>query len=456
VFTALQFIAIAESKKGFSAHLNKLCAGRNLDHRPIAIRLAPMPLHVLIIPDKFKGTLTAREAAEAMARGWRRARPEDVLELLPMSDGGDGFGELLGPILGAKVQKVTAVDAAHRPCVAEWWWEPKTKTAIFESAQVVGLAMLPPGQFHPFNLDSYGLGLVVRALAAKGARRCLMGIGGSATNDGGFGLARALGWKFLDRDQNLIEHWTGLDKLKSVAAPRRRRCFRELLVAVDVQNLLLGPDGASRVYGPQKGLRPQDIPQAERCLRRLAQVVKTNSGRDFAREPGAGAAGGLGFGLPAFAAAKLQPGFELFARNAALERRLPRASLVITGEGSLDESTLMGKGVGQLARWCRRLNIPCFGLAGAVSAAARNKGLFNSTHALTDLTTAERAKAKPAYWLERLGRLCGTELLNNRGRESGCPLPLPPNRTGRSLASGSPVSGFPLGIEAIGLGRCAS
>jgi glycerate kinase len=370
-----------------------------------------MPLHVLIIPDKFKGTLTARAAAEAIARGWRRARPQDVLELLPMSDGGDGFGEVLGPALGAKVQKVSAIDAAHRPCVVEWWWEPKTKTAIFESAKVVGLAMLPPGQFHPFELDSFGLGLVVRAMAARGARRCLMGIGGSATNDGGFGLARALGWKFLDRQQNLIERWTALDKLESIAPPRRRRCFREVLVAVDVQNRLLGPKGASRVYGPQKGLRSQDFPQAERCLRRLAQVVKTSLGRDFAREPGVGAAGGLGFGLPAFAGATLQPGFELFARNAALEQRLPRANLVITGEGSLDESTLMGKGVGQLARWCRRLNIPCLGLAGTVSAAARKKQLFNSTHALTDLTTVERAKAKPAYWLERLGRLCGTELL---------------------------------------------
>ncbi len=190
-----------------------------------------MPLRVLIIPDKFKGTLTAGKAAEAIARGWRKARPKDVLELLPMSDGGDGFGEVLGPILGAKLQVFKAVDAAHRPCAVEWWWEPKTKTGIIESAKVIGLAMLPPRRFHPFELDSHGLGLVVRALAAKGARRCLMGIGGSATNDGGFGLARALGWKFLDQNHEVIEHWAALNKLEHLVPPPPRRYFREFYIA---------------------------------------------------------------------------------------------------------------------------------------------------------------------------------------------------------------------------------
>ena len=122
-----------------------------------------MPLHVLIIPDKFKGTLTAAAAAEAIARGWRRARPGDSLDLLPMSDGGDGFGEVTSALLKARIQHVKTVDAAHRPCVARWWWEPRTRTAIIESAAVIGLAMLPPKRFHPFQLDTLGLGAVVRA-----------------------------------------------------------------------------------------------------------------------------------------------------------------------------------------------------------------------------------------------------------------------------------------------------
>jgi glycerate kinase len=363
-----------------------------------------MALKVLIIPDKFKGTLTAAAAAEAIARGWRRARAHDSLDLLPMSDGGDGFGEVTSAMLKAMLQRVKAVDAAHRPCVARWWWEPHTRTAIIESAAVIGLAMLPPKRFHPFQLDTLGLGAVVRAAAKRGARRCLIGIGGSATNDGGFGLARALGWEFLDRKGGFIERWTGLDRLERIRAPRRRRWFNGLVVATDVQNRLLGRRGATRVYGPQKGLRPQDFTLAERCLGRLARVVKKQFGGDFAREPGAGAAGGLGFGLMAFVGAEMQPGFDLFARQAALEWRLSAADLVITGEGAIDRSTLMGKGVGQIAQRCRKLQIPCIGLAGIVSASPGTGAFFTWARALTDMTTVAQAKARPAYWLERLAQ----------------------------------------------------
>ena len=363
-----------------------------------------MALHVLIIPDKFKGTLTARAAAEAIARGWRRERAEDALSLLPMSDGGDGFGEVLSALLKAKIQRVHAVDAAHRRCVARWWWEPRTRTAIIESAAVIGLAMLPPKQFHPFQLDTFGLGEVVRAATTRGAKRCLIGLGGSATNDGGFGLARALGWEFVDRKGELIERWTGLSRLERIRVPRRRRWFSAVVAVTDVQNLLLGQHGATRVYGPQKGLRPRDFALAERCLRRLARVVKRQFGHDFARQPGAGAAGGLGFGLLAFLGAELAPGFDLFARQAALEWRLRAADLVVTGEGAIDRSTLMGKGVGQIAQRCRQLKIPCIALAGMVGADLGAGTGFTQARALTELTTAAQAKARPAYWLERLAR----------------------------------------------------
>ncbi len=369
-----------------------------------------MSLRVLIMPDKFKGTLTARAAAAAIARGWRKVRPLDSLDLLPMSDGGDGFGEVTSALLHARSQCVKAVDAAHRPCTATWWWESRTKTAIIESAGVIGLAMLPPKRFHPFQLDTLGLGAVVRAAAKKGAVRCLIGIGGSATNDGGFGLARALGWQFLDRKGQLLERWTDLHRLDRIRAPRRRRWFARNLVATDVQNRLLGPCGASRVYGPQKGLRPQDFALAERCLGRLARVVQRQFGRDFAWVPGAGAAGGLGFGLMVFLAAELKPGFDLVARQAALGRRLRAADLVITGEGAIDRSTLMGKGVGQIARRCQELNIPCIGLAGIVSVSKETAEAFTQVHALTDLTVVRQAKAQPKRWLERLGRRIATTL----------------------------------------------
>ena len=359
-------------------------------------------MKVLIVPDKFKGTLTAAAAAAAIVRGWRKARPADELVLLPLSDGGDGFGAVMSGLLHAKWQTVKTVDAAHRPCAARWWWEPESQTAIIESAAAIGLAMLPPKRFLPFQLDTLGLGAMVRAAAAKGARRCLMGIGGSATNDGGFGLARALGWEFLDRSGNPIEQWIGLDALDRIRVPPRRRWFKEFVVAVDVQNPLLGARGATRIYGPQKGLCPRDFPLAERCLRRLARVVRKQFGHDCARAPGAGAAGGLGFGLLAFLDARLEPGFGLFARHAALERYLRMADLVITGEGAIDASTLMGKGAGQVARRCRQLKVPCLGLAGVVTRAQR---FFTRTYALTDLAVIQETQARPAYWLERLAAL---------------------------------------------------
>ena len=360
-------------------------------------------MNVLIIPDKFKGTLTASAAAQAIGQGWRKGRPDDELDLLPMSDGGDGFGEVIGQLLKAREEKVATVDSAHRSCKAKWWWGPRDRIALIESAGIIGLAMLPSKKFHPFELDTFGLGRVLTGAIEKGAKRCIIGIGGSATNDGGFGLARALGWRFLDRTGNAIERWTELERLSSIQKPSQRRWFRELVVAVDVQNRLLGKRGASSVYGPQKGLLVDEIVFAESRLRRLARVVESEVGKDFSVVAGAGAAGGLGFGLLAFAGARAVPGFEIFAEYAELERRLAWADLVLTAEGAIDDSTMMGKGVGQVAHKCRELGIDCIGLAGSVNLRARAKGgLFRRTCGLTELVSVSLARAQPAFWLEKL------------------------------------------------------
>jgi glycerate kinase len=358
-------------------------------------------VNVLIAPDKFKGTLTALQAARAIARGWGRARPGDTLELLPISDGGDGFGAALAALLGARARTARTVDAAHRPCTARWWWVAQSQTAILESANVIGLAMLPAGRFHPFDLDTLGLGQMLLAASKRGARRMLVGIGGSATNDGGFGMARALGWRFWDRRGRELTRWTALEALERVQPPESPWRVG-VVVGVDVDNPLLGRHGATRVYGPQKGLRAEDFPRAERCLKRLAAVVRRQFGRDVASLAGAGAAGGLGFGLAAFCGAELVSGFELFARLAQLERRLRRAGLVITGEGALDRSTAMGKGVGRLAQRCAALGVPCLGLAGTISNAPALRRWFSAMHALTELTTPAEARAEAARWLERL------------------------------------------------------
>jgi len=360
-----------------------------------------MSLRILIVPDKFKGSLSAQQAAEAIARGWRMGRPGDSLDLLPMSDGGDGFGEVLSGLLGARRRSVRTLDAAHRPLRCAWWWQAKTRTAIIESAKVNGLAMLAGKGFHPFQLDTFGLGKVLRAAEKAGARKCVIGVGGSATNDGGFGVARALSWKFFGRYGEELDQWWQMSELTEIRAPAAPLKAR-LVVAVDVRNPLLGPAGCARVYGPQKGLRPEDLDLTEKCLARVASVLRKQHHLGGAQVPGAGAAGGLGFGLSAFAGAGIESGFALFARYARLARRIRAADVVLTGEGTMDEQTRMGKGVGQIARLCARSGVPCIGLAGVVEKSVQESNLFAHTRSLTERVTLPRAQSQAARWLERL------------------------------------------------------
>ena len=368
-----------------------------------------MARKIVIVPDKFKGTLTAAAAAKAMSRGWRKCHPGDVTCLLPMSDGGDGFGAILGQFCHARKRIVKTIDAAHRPVTVPWWWVTSTSTAIIESSMVIGLAMLPVGKFHPFELDTFGLGEVIRTAGRNGARRCIVGIGGSATNDGGFGMAKALGWRFLDRQGRPLEHWTDLHSLAAIKEPQTPCKFAEVTVAVDVANPLLGARGASRIYGPQKGLRPADFARAELCLQRLATIVRKDLGKNFARQSGSGAAGGLGFGLSAFLGARFASGFDLFARFSKLEEQLRFADLVLTGEGAVDRSTLMGKGVGQVARLCKACGVPCLAIAGSVTPEAKASKLFQRSMGLTDITSLAKAKKSPAFWLKKLTEKAAAE-----------------------------------------------
>jgi len=362
-------------------------------------------MNVLIAPDKFKGTLTAQAVADLIARGWREARPQDRLELLPMSDGGDGFGEVLSGLLKLEERTLATVNAAHAPIEATWWWDPTARMVIIESANIIGLTLLHPNRFHPFDLDTFGLGAALRAAADIGAKHCLIGIGGSATNDAGFGLARSLGWRFLNEHEQPIEAWTQLATLRHIRPPASEQRLPEMLVAVDVQNPLLGPAGATRVYGPQKGL--EDFELAEKCLGTLAEVVKRDLGVDAADEPGTGAAGGLGYGLRCFFKARLEPGFTLFAQHAHLLDRIRNAQLVLTGEGAIDKSTLMGKGVGEIARMCREAGVPCIGLAGTFRPSELSEDMsrpfFSSVFGMSPhLTTPELAMRAPEQWLPRL------------------------------------------------------
>lgn len=372
-----------------------------------------MALRVLICPDKFKGTLSARAAAGAIANGWWSTRPQDEVECIPMSDGGDGFGEILSELMGAEERLVSTVDAANRPREARWWWQAETRTAVIESAEIIGLALLPAGKFHPFNLDSRGLAPVLRAAWAAGAAHVIVGIGGSATNDGGFGMARDLGWIFLGQDRQPIERWIRLDQLAGWQAAGDLPASVGLTVAVDVENPLLGLQGCTRIYGPQKGIRREQVPVAEECLEKLARLAREELGTDFAHEPGAGAGGGLGFGFRVFTGARMESGFALFSRHSGFVRKIEEADLVLTGEGMMDRQTWMGKGTGQVARMCREQGKRCVGLGGSIEGATLEVGgerLFHSLHGIApDLTNSGQAKAEAAKWLEILARKVAAE-----------------------------------------------
>lgn len=358
-------------------------------------------MRVLIAPDKFKGTLPASAVAQAIATGWKRVRPTDTLEMLPMSDGGDGFGVVLGKLLGARTLAVPTTDAAGRPCRARVGWVEESRTAILEAAQSNGLALLPRGVHHPFRLDTTGVARLVRFALRRGARLCLVGVGGSATNDGGFGLARGLGWSFHDRQDRPITRWTDLPRLSRLLPPDEPRPACRIVVATDVDNPLLGRHGASRVYGPQKGLSPVDLPLAEACLRRLATVVRRQL-HVGAATPGSGAAGGLGFGFMAFLGAERRLGFDVFAEQAELDRRLRETDLVISGEGAFDFQSVMGKGVGQCIRRARDQDRPVLVLAGRVAPDARHAEGVAWSKGLCDLTSTKEAMSRPAFWLRRL------------------------------------------------------
>ena len=367
-------------------------------------------MRVVIVPDKFNGTLTAKQATSAIACGWKRTRPDDELVGIPMSDGGDGFGTILSGLLGAVTRRSATVDAAHRPCRAKWWWEANTRTAIIEAARVVGLAALPPEARNPLELDTTGLGRVLQGAARLRPRRCLIGLGGSATNDGGFGLARALGWQFLTSRGEVIRHWLKLISCVQIIPPGHRLRLGRLTVALDVQNPLLGAQGCTRIYGPQKGLHSGDFARAEQALRKMSKIMERQHQTCARQVAGAGAAGGLGFGLMTFLRAKPVTGFSVFEREASLTQRIRSAELVITGEGCLDSQSLMGKGTGELLRLCERQRVPCIAIGGKLNLSIPSQRRFEAVYALASQPQPRDPMSHPRFCLARAAAQAAAEL----------------------------------------------
>ena len=343
-----------------------------------------MPRRFLIAPDKFKGSLSALEAANAIALGIRRIEPEAELDICPIADGGEGFMETLVSTLHGRWITCPAVDPLGRAIESRYGLidTPEGPTAILEMAETAGLWRLKPGERNPLHTTTRGVGMqIAHAISAHSVTRIILGLGGSATHDGGSGMAAALGIRFLGADGSAI-HSIPSNLSDSVAIDHRSRIkLPEIIAACDVDNPLLGPRGATAIFSAQKGARPED---QQRLESRLADLVSLSEGADASRIPGAGAAGGLGFGLVHFAGARLSPGFDLLAGLLNLESRIRSCDHVITGEGSIDHQSLGGKGPVALARLARSLGVPVTGFCGQADEAARDSGIFQSLHALSD------------------------------------------------------------------------
>jgi glycerate kinase len=315
-------------------------------------------MRVLIAPDKFKGSLTAVQATEAMAAGWRRVHPDHELDLAPMADGGDGTLDTLAHALQARRVRRRVTGPLGDSVEAEFAIDerPDEPLAVVEMARASGLSLVAESRRDPKRTTTRGTGELIRAAAHEGAPSILVCIGGSATNDGGAGMAQAVGIGLLDEHgHDLAPGGAALLRLARIdmggvdPAVRRAR----IVAATDVDNPLTGPLGASAVYGPQKGATPEDVALLDRALAHLAAVIFRDLGLDVREVPGAGGAGGLGAGLVAFLGARLRPGVDVVMDAIRLEDRVRAADLVLTGEGRFDDQSLHGKvpaGVIRLAR----------------------------------------------------------------------------------------------------------
>lgn len=327
-------------------------------------------MRIVIAPDKFKGCLAAGAVAKAMALGAARAVDAPVeIVTVPMADGGEGTVDALVEATSGTYREVPVRGPLGEPRAARYGWLATGPTAVLEMAAASGLVLVDPDRRDPLQASTFGTGEMLIDAARAGARRIVLGIGGSATNDGGAGFAQALGFRLLDSDGKDLPPGGGpLDRLDRIVPPPGGHPLEsvEVLVACDVDNPLCGPRGASVVFGPQKGATPSMVVQLDRNLERLARIILRDLGRDVRGVPGAGAAGGLGAGLLAFAGARLRSGIDLVVDAVGLMNHLNGATLCLTGEGALDLSSVGGKTAVGVARMARRFGVPTIALAGSL------------------------------------------------------------------------------------------
>ena len=351
-------------------------------------------MRFLIAPDKFKGSLNAQEVAENIALGIRDVIQSAEIEIAPMADGGEGTAEAICNARGGKWVTCSAHGPLGDRIEACYVW--LGESAVMEMSEASGMRRLKNTDGEVLRANTFGVGEMLLDAAKRGAREIIIGLGGSATNDGGLGMARALGFRFLGKGESEISSISQLVDLARIeipvvagvspatlgSQPTRLPLQLEIIAAVDVKNPLLGQHGATRTFGPQKGATPEQLEILERSLTHLANTVTKDRGCDFRNEPGAGAAGGLGFGLMSFCDAKVQPGFEVVAEAVRLEQKIKRADVIITGEGKLDNQTLEGKTPAGVAELGRNFGKRVFAIVGRAEANSKARDLFDDVYEL--------------------------------------------------------------------------
>ena len=329
-----------------------------------------MPLTFVLAPDSFKESMSAAQACQAMQRGIQNVIPDAHIIHVPMADGGEGTVDaLISSLKGQSIACEVTGPLPEQRIQTYWGLVDPGQTAVIEMAEANGIHLLKPSQRNPMLTSTYGTGEMIKQALDLSVKKIIIGLGGSVTNDGGAGMAQALGVRFLNHAGELIQVRGGnLDQIKSIdlSGLDPRLADTEIIVASDVNNPLCGPNGASYIFGPQKGATPEMVNQLDQNLGHFADVVARQIGRDHRHVAGAGAAGGLGFGLMAFTAASIRSGVELMIEQVQLSEKIAQADYVLTGEGKIDSQTSLGKtpfGVAQLAK---QFNKPVIAFAGLV------------------------------------------------------------------------------------------
>jgi glycerate kinase len=370
---------------------------------------------ILIAPDKFKGSLNARDVAENIAAGLREVLPESKINIVPMADGGEGTAEVICEARQGSWVKCGVCDPIGREIEARYAYIDDRKLAVMEMSEAAGMRRLAESERDPLRANTFGVGEMILAAAIRGAREIVIGLGGSATNDGGVGMARALGFRFFDEhppshgsgaagEQEYEQELSRIVKLEWIEKPKNL-ALPKMVAAVDVRNPLLGENGATCVFGPQKGATADKIDILERALTKLADIVSKDLKVNYRDEPGAGAAGGLGFGLMSFCGAVIRPGFDVVAESVGLESKMKDVDLVITGEGSLDRQTLEGKTPAGVARLARKFGRRIFAIVGRASEDRQVRGLFDGVYVTTRPGISEKESiAHAAELLQEMAR----------------------------------------------------